>query len=195
METNLLLCHGVDIVSCSGLFWSLRIAIHNLLNPLVDVFIHFNILIQESIFIDHSILRVSAKLRTLLGGPGDGESLDIFELPKDEEEEAHDRVVAALFPQNDWVADIVNLTGYHGSDMQEMIVPSHCDVRQKSEPGLRFATRGDILESDMQQKTVKPISKSRQKQNKTTESRGYCKPNSHFLTQIDKTAMSNKGRT
>jgi hypothetical protein len=172
METNLLLCNGLDILSYTGPF-SLRIAIHNLRNPLVDVFIHFNILIhlliQESIFIDHSILRVSAKLRTLLGSPGDGESLDIFELPKDEEEEAHDRVVAALFPQNDGVADILNLTADQCSDMQQMIVPSHCDVRQKSEPGLRFATRGDILESDMQQKTVKPISKSRQKQNKTKQ--------------------------
>jgi len=74
-------------------------------------------------------------------------------------------VVAAVFPPNDWGADIVNLSADHGSDMQQMIVPSHCDVRQKPEPGLRFATRGEILESDMQQKTVKPISKSRQKQN------------------------------
>jgi hypothetical protein len=35
-------------------------------------------------------------VRILLGGPGNGESLDIFELPKDEEEKAHDRVVAAV---------------------------------------------------------------------------------------------------
>jgi hypothetical protein len=36
-------------------------------------------------------------VRILLGGPADGESLDIFELPNDEEEEeAHDRVVAAV---------------------------------------------------------------------------------------------------
>jgi hypothetical protein len=64
----------------------LRIVIHNLLNPLADVFLHLNILIilliRESIFIEHSIRRVSAEVRILLGGPGDAESVEIFELPK-----------------------------------------------------------------------------------------------------------------
>ena len=44
-----------------------------------------------------------------LGIPGNVESLDVLELPKDEEEEAIDRVVAAVFPQDNWVANIVGL--------------------------------------------------------------------------------------
>jgi hypothetical protein len=44
----------------------------------------------ETKHVKYLYLRVSAKVEILLGGPGDGESLDILKLPNDEEEEAHD---------------------------------------------------------------------------------------------------------
>jgi hypothetical protein len=96
----------------------LRITLHNLLNPPFNLFLHLNIviklLIHEIIKIDHSILHVSAKVWFELGVSGKVESLDVLELPKDEEEEAIDPLVqgAAAFPQgkqDNWVADIEDL--------------------------------------------------------------------------------------
>ena len=81
--------HVISVVSYRSLSATVRYQLSSVIRccPLIGI---------ETKHVKYLYLRVSAKVRILLGGPGDGESLDIFELPNDEEEEAHDRVVAAV---------------------------------------------------------------------------------------------------
>jgi hypothetical protein len=82
--------HVIPVVSYRSLSATVRCQLSSVIRccPLIGI---------ETKHVEYLYLRVSANVRILLGGPADGESLDIFELPNDEEEEeAHDRVVAAV---------------------------------------------------------------------------------------------------